>query len=140
MNMAVLIDTSFLLAAFYERDVNHARALAVQKQLTKEDRIIPVPVLQETFFMVNVRVNYMRAISAFESLQQSLAQNIEITPDDLQRMSKIMCQYRDAKFDFTDCAIMALAERLNIKQVYTFDRRDFALFVPRHCDHLELLP
>jgi predicted nucleic acid-binding protein len=138
--MAVLIDTSFLLAAFYERDVNHAKAMAVQHRLLKEERIIPMPVLQETFFMVNARVSYMRAISAFESLQQSLAQNIEIIPDDLQRMSKIMRQYRDAEFDFTDCAIMALAERLNIRHIYTFDRRDFSLFMPRHCDHLELLP
>jgi hypothetical protein len=35
---------------------------------------------------------------------------------------------------------MALSERLNITQIYTFDRRDFTVFRPKHCDYLELMP
>jgi len=51
-----------------------------------------------------------------------------------------MRRYESAKFDYTDAAIMALSERLNITQVYTFDRRDFAIFGLRHVASLELLP
>ena len=35
---------------------------------------------------------------------------------------------------------MAIAERLNITRIATFDRRDFSIFQPSHCDYLELLP
>ncbi len=60
--------------------------------------------------------------------------------DDVIRAAQIMERYADARFDFVDCCIMALAERLNITQVCTFDRRDFSIFRPTHCEHLELLP
>ena len=39
-----------------------------------------------------------------------------------------MEKYADARFDFVDCCIMALAERLAITQICTFDRRDFSIF------------
>jgi hypothetical protein len=35
---------------------------------------------------------------------------------------------------------MAQAERLNIARIATFDRRDFSVFRPKHCEYLELLP
>jgi hypothetical protein len=67
--------------------------------------------------------------------------NLEaITLADLSRVRDIMATYADNRFDFVDCCIMALAERLNITQIYTFDRRDFQVFRPSHCDYLELLP
>jgi uncharacterized protein len=55
-------------------------------------------------------------------------------------MQEIMRQYQDAEFDFVDTSIMAIAERLNIKQICTFDHRDFSIFRPKHCDYLKLLP
>jgi hypothetical protein len=59
---------------------------------------------------------------------------------DLLRAHAIMEQYIQARFDLVDCCIMALAERLNIDQVCTFDRRDFSIFKPTHCDYLRMLP
>ncbi len=56
------------------------------------------------------------------------------------RMQEILSQYESAKFDFTDVAIMAQAERLNVTRVATFDRRDFSIIRPTHCKFLELLP
>ena len=38
------------------------------------------------------------------------------------------------------CCIMALAERLGITQIATFDRRDFNIDRPRYCESFELLP
>jgi len=63
-----------------------------------------------------------------------------VSKADIQRATEIMEQYHDANLDFVDCCIMAQTERLNISSVCTFDRRDFSLFRPRHCDYLELLP
>jgi len=42
--------------------------------------------------------------------------------------------------DFVDALIAATAERLNIKQLLTLDRRDFQLIRPKHCGSFELLP
>jgi predicted nucleic acid-binding protein len=51
-----------------------------------------------------------------------------------------MEQYADARLDFVDCCIMALAERLDINQICTFDRRDFVIFRIANGEALELLP
>jgi uncharacterized protein len=42
--------------------------------------------------------------------------------------------------DFTDAAIVAIAERSNITRILTLDRRDFTLIRPKHCDYFEILP
>jgi hypothetical protein len=55
-------------------------------------------------------------------------------------MIGIMQRYRTSEFDFADVAIMAVAERLNITRICTFDRRDFGVYRPLHCGHFELLP
>jgi len=61
-------------------------------------------------------------------------------PGDLNRAREIMLAYASARFDLVDCCIMALAERLNVIQVATFDRRDFSIFRLPNGGYLELLP
>ena len=63
-----------------------------------------------------------------------------LTPADFIRMREIMTDYRDAKFDFVDCAIMALSERRAITQISTVDNRDCSIFRPKHVAQLYLLP
>ena len=73
-----------------------------------------------------------------------------ITPDSVQvesvatedwvRVHQILEQYSDNQLDFTDAAIVAIAERLDITRVYTLDRRDFSIIRPSHCNYFELLP
>lgn len=46
----------------------------------------------------------------------------------------------DAELDFADAAVIALAERLDIEHVATFDRRDFSIIRPQHCQAFQLLP
>jgi predicted nucleic acid-binding protein len=73
-------------------------------------------------------------------LAQSDIQLIPVETADLPRITELLTTYADAELDFTDAAVIALAERLDIKHVATFDRRDFALVRPRHCDAFELFP
>jgi len=44
------------------------------------------------------------------------------------------------ELDYADLAQVAVAERLGIKRIYTFDRRDFGIIRPIHTDYFELLP
>jgi predicted nucleic acid-binding protein len=55
-------------------------------------------------------------------------------------VSEILDQYADARIDFGDATIVALAERLGITRILTTDQRHFRLFRPRHCTALEILP
>ncbi|MBN2304512.1 MAG: PIN domain-containing protein [Anaerolineae bacterium] len=137
--MAVLIDTSVLVAFAFQRDAHHEQASRALQNLRQQVRIVAAPVLNELFYVTMVRINYPSAVQVFARTWTAF-QIQPLLDSDMARMQAIMLQYQDAAFDFADVAIMALAERLNITQVYTFDRRDFSIFRPRHCDYLELLP
>lgn len=137
--MAFLVDTSMLLAFAFSRDANHTVASRTLHTLRRERRIVAAPVLTELFYMTMVRINYARAIQVFARARAAF-EILALTEPDMARMQQIMEQYQDAAFDFTDAAIVALAERLNITRVCTFDRRDFSIFRPLHCEYLELLP
>lgn len=137
--MTVLIDTSFLVALAVQSDSNHAAARQAISTL-KGQRILPVPVMPESFYMVSIRANYRAAVKLYSYMQDAGFQIEPLTPRDRQRMGEIMTQYLDAELDFVDLALMAISERLNITQVCTFDHRDFSIFRPAHCSHLELIP
>ncbi len=139
--MAILIDTSVLLAAMYKRDKNHAKGSeAIRSLVGRKDRIVPAPIVHELFQLATLRLNYVRAIDMIQVVEHGGFDIFPLNDVDRLRMLEIMRQYASSSFDYADAAIMALSERLNITQIYTFDRRDFSVFRPKHCDYLELLP
>jgi uncharacterized protein len=62
------------------------------------------------------------------------------TNTDLQRALELQWQYKDLELSLVDSSIVALAERLGIPRVFTFDRRHFAVVRPTGFPYLELLP
>jgi hypothetical protein len=138
-SMASLIDTSFLVAVGAVHDRYHDLAEAALREM-RGKRLVPAPVLPELFYMLTERASYSIAISMFHRLQRGAFQIEALTAEDMANMREIMLQYRDSQFDFVDVSLMILAERLNITEIYTFDRRDFSIFQPSHCDYFELLP
>jgi predicted nucleic acid-binding protein len=137
--MSILIDTSILVALAVPTDFHHRQAREAIRSI-RTTRVIAIPVLPEVFYLLSERVDYAHAVQMFEYIQQAGFQIEPLTPPDMKRMTEIMNAYRDNRFDFADVAIMALAERFNITDILTFDRRDFSVFRPKHCDYLTLLP
>ncbi len=137
--MKALIDTNVLLAYSFVREPKHDLAVAALRSLGRDRAVIAAPVVAEVFLMTALRLHYRAAVDAFGYIRRAFT-IVDINADDMERMQTIMLQYASAEFDYTDAAIMALAERLGITQVYTFDRRDFTIFRPAHCEHLQLLP
>jgi predicted nucleic acid-binding protein len=135
----MLIDVSFLYALYDTTDQYHKRAVAFARA-DRSLQIVPDVALSEvTHLLLRFLGHYaMRTfVGTFANTSIELA---PITKGDLKRAHEIMTAYTDVKLDFVDCCIMALAERLNITRICTFDRRDFAVFKPVHCPYLELLP
>src|SRR5258706_13725578 len=135
----ILLDSSFVYALYSSKDKLHAQALEFSGRAAMKP-VIPDVVLPEVAFLFQ-RAGGIPAVTAF--LKNFAAAGVEPTVlllKDIQQAEAIMLTYASAELDFVDCAVMALAERLNIKQVLTFDRRDFSIVRPAHCEYLELLP
>jgi predicted nucleic acid-binding protein len=139
MSKITLVDTSFLYALYNAKDARHGKAVSFS--LGKGHRIcVPDVVLPEISFLFDRDIGADGTTKFLRTFAVSDAQLMAVSQVDLIRMAAIMTEYATAQFDLVDCCIMALSERLNVRRVLTFDRRDFQIFRPRHCAYLELLP
>lgn len=137
--MPILVDSSFLYSLVDHDDKNFSAARDFMTG-NREPFIIPAITLAEVTHVLRQRFG-QHAVVKFLRLILELRFPLEpIALADVERAVTIMEHYADARFDFADCCIMALSERLSITQVCTLDRRDFAIFRPAHSDYLELLP
>jgi predicted nucleic acid-binding protein len=135
----ILIDSSFLIALYNVRDQSYQAARQFFL-VNSANLLVPDVTLVEASYLVERERGtpaVIRLLEAFEGEYYTLEC---LTKADLARVNQIKKDYPKANFDFVDCCLMALAERLNITQICTFDRRDFSIFRPRHADYLELLP
>jgi hypothetical protein len=105
-----------------------------------EVTLAPDVVLPEIAYLFRRDVSYLGIPYFLKRFQEFNSTLLPLKDVDLYRISEIAETYADAEFDLVDCCIMAIAERLGITRIAFFDRRDFSIFRPRHCDFLELLP
>jgi uncharacterized protein len=59
---------------------------------------------------------------------------------DWLRMAELSARYSDLPLGTVDASVVAAAERLEITQIATLDRRHFSVVRPNHVDTFELLP
>ncbi len=140
MNNPILADSSFLYAIYSITDHNHDAAKEFILRIHSHRILVPEVTLPEVAFLFIRDVGYEAVGRFLQAFARSDVELQSISLTDVARAQAIMVAYPKAKFDLVDCCIMALAERLNITQVATFDRRDYSVFRPKHCDYLELLP
>lgn len=137
--MTAILDTSFLFALTDQSDRNHQRVLTVAQRVN-ERLVLPVVVLPEICYLVASRLGHQAMRHFVASINPNTVQIEAVTPEDLNRVHQILEKYADNQLDFTDAAIVAIAERLVINRVYTLDQRDFSIIRPKHCDYFELVP
>ena len=136
---SVLLDSGYLFALFDTSNARHQKAVEVADSLDADSLVAEV-VLTEAAFLFRRDGGIPAALQFLDLLTSSQARLVPMTFDTLRRARAIMAQYADSRFDFVDCCLMALAEQLYITQICAFDRRDFAIFRPTHCEFLDLLP
>ena len=134
-----LADSSYLFALFNTTDAQHHSARSVA-EVYHINFVVPDVALTEVAFLFQRARGTSAVLGFLDALAIKQVRLQPVTFDTLRRAREIMGEYADSRLDFVDCCIMALAEQLNITQVCTFDRRDFSIFRPKHCDYLELLP
>ena len=137
--MTAILDTSFLFALTDQGDRNHQRVLAVAQSVS-EPLVLPAVVLPEVCYLIASGLGHQAMRRFVSSMTPDVVQVESVSSGDLVRVHEILQQYADNQLDFTDAAIVAIAERLNIACVYTLDRRDFSIIRPSHCGYFELFP
>jgi len=137
--MTLIADSNFVYALYNANDIHHQAGMSLLSQNT-EVMLVPDVVLPEVSYLITRDIGHSGMRTFLEYFMQLDVQLEAVGMQDLARVRDIVSAYADARFDIVDCCILAIAERLNITRIATFDRRDFSIFRPQHCDFLELLP
>ncbi|RME34032.1 MAG: PIN domain-containing protein [Thermoflexia bacterium] len=119
----LLADTSFLVALVNTGDVHHADAVAFLRQLQRAVIIVTNYVFDETMTLLKRRLGSEVALRAGQQLRESLVfQRLHLTEEDEESTWKIFQQYADKAWSYTDCASLAVMQRLGIREILAFDR------------------
>jgi uncharacterized protein len=108
--------------------------------------VVPSLAVTEVCHLLGDRARRGNAVLAAEfcaAIADDELRVIELTPHDYRRMSELLTAYASIRLQAVDAAVIALAERLDLREVATLDRRDFMIVAPRHLprgSRLTLLP
>lgn len=76
----------------------------------------------------------------FEGFAGGFFALLSLTTDDLPPIATMMKRYESTGLQLADTALAHLAERENIRTVFTTDRRDFSIFRLKRNRTLKLIP
>ncbi|MGH9361675.1 MAG: type II toxin-antitoxin system VapC family toxin [Thermoanaerobaculia bacterium] len=136
----ILADTGSLVALFDPRDRNHSRCKAVVPEL-RQPLVTTVPVLTEAFHLLSPASRGSTALREF--VRRGGVSVWFLDPATLRRAFELMEEYADHPMDLSDASLVAAAEELRVRKVFTLDRDDFSTYRIRHGRRLEgfeLLP
>ncbi len=137
----ILVDTGALYALVDQNDIHHSEAKRFYKKVAgKETLCISLPILTETWLLIEARLGRYSANKLWTSVSKGAFEILKLEMDDLENALKIENKYYEADFGFVDSTCFALCEKHKISRVFTYDRKHFAIYKPSFSDSLDLLP
>lgn len=121
----ILVDTGPLIALFDPRDALHDRCKRTLKAL-RSQLLTTVPVLTEAFHILSpesVGSDRLRDFVALGGLGVWFLDH-----GTLERAFELMERYADHPMDLADASLVAAAESVNTRRIFTADRRDFVAY------------
>jgi predicted nucleic acid-binding protein len=135
----ILVDTGPLYAMADQDDGWHDRVRAFL-DVSHWQLIVPVTVLPEVCYLIATHLGASAEVQFARSVQRGEVKVEFLRKEDLARIVEVMDDYADARLGFVDASLVAVAERLKIREILTTDRRHFSLVRPRHCGSFTLKP
>lgn len=138
----LICDTGPLVAAALSRDPDHHSCveLFTGMHLAGREMVLPAPVVAEVGYPLGSRASASAESAFLRSLAAGDFRAIELTSADYSRMAELVDTYADLPLGTTDAAVVTLAERLEVNEVATLDRRHFTVVRTRRGTPLTLLP
>jgi predicted nucleic acid-binding protein len=133
----ILIDTGPMVALFSEDDEHHEDCSEALKSM-RPPLLTCWPVVTEATWLLRRRPHSLYQL--FDGLNGALFALLLLDASDLPGIAALMRRYEKARLQFADAALAHLAERENIRTVFTTDRRDFSIIRLKHNRMLKIIP
>ena len=133
------VDAGPLIALGNRRDPDHERYRDVLSHVQKP-LLVPTTVVAEVSHLLGDRVGPQADAAFLGSFGADAFTIASVTTVDLLRAAELVEQYADLPLGGVDASIVALAERLQLHEVATLDRRLFSVVRAHHAEAFTLLP
>ena len=137
MTERILIDTGPMVALFSEDDHHYQRCTDALTALNPP-LFTCWPVVTEAAWLLRKRPKSLHQL--FGSFDSGLFAFLALDAADLPAVAALMQRYEDISLQFADAALAHLAERENIRTVFTTDRRDCSIIRLKRKRTLRLIP
>lgn len=121
----ILVDSGPLVALFDPRDSLHERCQRTLRSL-RTPLTTTIPVLTEVFHILSPESMGSDRLRDF--VVHGGMRTWFFDDEALSRAFELMEQYADHPMDLADASLVAAAERLGTRRIFTVDRRDFAAY------------
>jgi hypothetical protein len=101
---------------------------------------VPTLVITEVTHLLGTRLGWQAELRFLGDVASGELVLEPVHPRDLMRIAELVARYRDLPLGTVDASVVAAAERLNVTEVATTDRRHFGVVRPAHAEAFDLLP
>lgn len=133
----ILTDAGPLVAIVDADDQHHAKCVATLKDL-REPLATVWPPLVEAMYLLSDQPLAQEAV--WEMLDRGALILLPLDSSDIPGIRAFMRKYANRPMDLADAALLRVAEREGLRQVFTIDRRDFSVYRLLNRTRLTLLP
>jgi hypothetical protein len=133
----VLVDAGPLVALI-DRGDEHHEACVEALRVIKDPLMTVWPAVTQAMYLLGP--SWPAQAALWEMVESEAVALLPLDADDVPRMAELMRKYKDLPMDLADAALVRMAERERIRQVFTLDQRDFRVYRPAGLGRLSLLP
>ncbi len=133
----ILIDAGPMVALISASDRHHSSCRATLVRI--DEPIATVwPAFTEAMYLLRSAEAAQNAL--WKMVLREAIGILPLTVADAPRMHELMEKYYDLPMDLADAALVRVAERENIRRIFTIDRRDFSVYRPLGGGRFNILP
>ena len=121
----ILVDAGPLVALVDADDQFHKKCVATLKGL-REPLVTIWPPVTEAMYLLGELPKAQEAL--WEILARGVLLLLPLDVADVPRIRELMSKYADRPMDLADAALIRVAEREGIRNIFTVDRKDFSVY------------
>jgi predicted nucleic acid-binding protein len=134
----LLVDTGIFVAAADRSESRHGECAELLR--SRRDLAVTATVIPEAAWLIEARLGPAAEARFLELVTSARFTVVDLLPTDYRRAIDLIAAYADLRLGFVDASVVAVAERLDLSTIATFNRRDFAVVRPAHRNAFELIP
>lgn len=119
-----MLDTSGLLAAIDETQRQHAACRAALERAAPPLLLSPF-VLAELDYLLLRNVGVTAQSALLEEVRRGVFELADFRAEDIGRAREVVTKFQDLRIGLADASLVVLAERHDVADVLTLDRRHF---------------